>query len=364
MPYDKRAAAIAELARALSHARIKAGAPGFEKIEKLSEEIFGKSRRLASSTTHDILTGKPRRTPVEWDWIRRFWTVMRVIADRNGRDPDKIGSLHAWEKLHEAAWAAPRRPHELAAVPGSPAGTRPPSSLVTGYYSPEPDCIPSQRTAMIPAGESCSDSARLIGVPRWGDYSDVVPDCARTYFNLEAVAKLIHCYETAVVPGLLQTRTYAAAVLRPYDEPFPGAAFARKVALRMRRQQILTKPNPPRVWAVFDETAIRRDLGDASIMTAQIRHLIEISRLSNVTIQVIPAVTRIRAVLGYPITLLRFHVYESPDVVYLEQLTSATYLHDPHHVTRYSKLLTGLSGEALNPAETIDHLRRMLREAG
>ncbi len=369
MPHDECAAAIAELNQALSAARIKVGAPGYEEIQAVSEAMFGKSGRLASSTTHEILNGKSRSTPAKWDWIGKYWKVMRAIATRKDLDPDSIGSLDAWKKLHEAAWGVPRQSHELAAATGSGAGARTPSGLITGYV-PEPGGVPGQPTRMVPVGESCPDAERLmsirraIGVEWWDDYSTVVPDFAGTYLSLEPAAKLIHCYETAVVPSLLQTEAYAAAIIRPFDETLPDEAIGRMVELRMRRQQILTEPNAPRVWAVFNENALRRELGDASIITAQIRHLIEISRLPNVTIQVIPAVTRIRAALGYPITLLSFHVHDSPDVVYLEQLTSAVYLHDPHHVGRYSKLLIGLTDEALSRAETPDYLRRMLWETG
>lgn len=366
MPHDERAAAIATLHQALSHAWVKAGAPSYNEIETRSEEILGRSRRLPSSTVYDILTGKPRGTPAKLDWLRRFWTVMRAIAIRNGKDPDSIGSLDVWKELHEAACAAPRRPRELAAI--SAAGLRPPPALITGYTS-VPGNLPIQQASMAPATENCPDGDRImsirraIGVEWWGDYSDVVPSSAGTYLSLEAAARLIHCYETAVVPGLLQTEAYAEAVMRLFDETLPGTAIGRMVELRMRRQKILTEPNPPRIWAVFEETALRRDLGDASAMTAQIKHLIEISELPNVTIQVIPAVTKIRTTLGYPITLLSFLVHELEDVVYLEQLTTATYLDDPQHVSRYSQLLTGLSAEALGRAETADFLRRLLQES-
>jgi hypothetical protein len=131
----------------------------------------------------------------------------------------------------------------------------------------------------------------------------------------------------------------------------------------MRRQQILTQLNGPRVWAVFNEAALRLQPGEPTIMRTQIEHLIEISMLPNVTIQLIPMATRIQAVIACPITLLSFHVHELPDVVYLEQLTTSSYLCHPDHVSRYAQVLTSLSAEALQPAETAGHLRQLLQGA-
>jgi Domain of unknown function (DUF5753) len=86
-------------------------------------------------------------------------------------------------------------------------------------------------------------------------------------------------------------------------------------------------------------------------------HLIDTTAKPNVTIQVIPSATAIRTTLGYPITLLRFRVHEVPDVAYIEQLTSALYIHEHQQVSRY-----GLVLEALQPAESADYLSRQLRD--
>lgn len=332
------------LTNALCSAWTLSRARSYRQFELRSEEILGRTRRLPSSTTQEILTGH-RQKPPSWDWIRRFWTVLRAIAAEQGVDPASLGTLKELKELHEAACTAWHQTRQLTAVSGNTAGGRSLLSTQAGY---DREVIASIR--------------RAIGVEWWHDHEDVVPGWAGPYLSLEPAARLIHCYEPTVVPGLLQTAAYTSAVLRHAPHMLAEAAIARLVQLHTRRQQILTRPNPPRLWAVFDESVLRPQASDPVIMRAQIEHLLEISELPNVTIQVIPSVTRIRVALGYPITLLRFHVRNVPDVVYLEQLTNASYLDNPDQVSRYSQVLTGLSAEALEPTRTAEHLRKMLRD--
>lgn len=359
MPHEERAAALDRLTEALWGAWTKAGAPSYSDFAKRSEELLGSSRRLSSSTTQEILTGH-RSGPMKWDWVRRFWAVVRAVAADHDIDPDSLGTLDALKEMHEAACAERRRTRQLAGVASTGANDQRPS-VITGYHL-EPCTIPGQMpVSASAAAEEFAEIRQKIGVEWWHDYEDVVPDGFGIYLSLEPAAKLIHSYQTTAVPGLLQTAAYAGAVIQQgLDTPSEGH-IARLVELRMRRQQILTQPNPPRLWAVFHEAAFLRRLGDTAIMRTQIKHLMEISELPNVTIQMIPSGTRIRAVLGYPITLLRFHVHEITDIIYFEQLTSAFYLHTPEHASRYAQVLTGLSAEALQPARTIDYLGQMLR---
>jgi hypothetical protein len=364
MPHE-RTAALDRLTEALWRAWAKAGPPSYNDFAKRSEEILGRARRLSSSTTQEILTGQ-RRRPARWDWIRRYWTVLRAVAAEHDIDPDSLGTLDALKKLHEAACAAQSRTPQLAGISGTRADGHPSPGAILGDAI-EPGKTSQQRTALVSAGADAQGDEVLtairqaIGVEWWHNHHDVVPSCAETYLSLEPAAKLIRTYETAVVPGLLQTAAYAGAMLRLDPYMLPEAAITRMVQLRMRRQQILTQPNPLRLWAVFDERVLGRQFGDVMIMRTQIQRLMELSELPNITIQLIPSVTRIRAALSYPITLLRFHIHELPDVVYLEQLTSASYLHTPDHVSRYMQVLSGLSMEALQPADTANYLRRILR---
>lgn len=141
-----------------------------------------------------------------------------------------------------------------------------------------------------------------------------------------------------------------------------GAIVQRLVELRMRRQQRLIQAEGPKVWAIIEEGAVRYQFGNAKTMRAQIRHLIEISDLPNVTLQVLPANISRHTVTTCPITFLRFPHRDTPDVVYLEQLTGAVYLPYLGDVGNYRDVLSRLGVEALQPAATTDHLHQIFRE--
>jgi hypothetical protein len=105
----------------------------------------------------------------------------------------------------------------------------------------------------------------------WHSYSDVLPSWFRIYVGLEEAASLIRCYEPQVVPGLLQTREYARALT---VAGFPDAGdeeIERRVSLRMARQSLLTRPDPPRLWAVIEEAALRRMVGGPTVMAGQLK---------------------------------------------------------------------------------------------
>ena len=116
----------------------------------------------------------------------------------------------------------------------------------------------------------------------WHQYGDVLPSWFQAYLGLEAAAALIRTYELQFVPGLLQTQEYArAVVLLGHGRALP-AEIDRRVALRMRRQQVLHRKDPPQLWAVVDEAALRRPIGGPAVMRQQVTALIDATRLPNV----------------------------------------------------------------------------------
>lgn len=195
----------------------------------------------------------------------------------------------------------------------------------------------------------------------WHAYSDVIPGWLEPYLGLEAAASLIRSYEAHFVPGLLQTRDYAHAVIRSGLDDLSEAQVDRRVDLRMRRQQILHQPAPPRLWAVIDEAALRRPIGGVAAMRAQIRWLIETARLPNVTIQVLPFSVG-GAPVGMPITVLRFPEGELPDVVYAEQLAGALFLDKPADTEQYRHVMNRLGTAAAPQKATAAILARILEE--
>ncbi|WP_405719148.1 helix-turn-helix domain-containing protein [Streptomyces sp. NBC_01537] len=203
--------------------------------------------------------------------------------------------------------------------------------------------------------------ARQASTPGWWHrYGDVLPSWFETLIGLEEAASVIRTYEVQFVPGLLQTEDYARAVTRLGHPRASAVEIERRVALRMARQRLLTQPEAPRVWAVMDEAALRRALGGNEVMRAQLEHLIETAALPNVTLQIAPFSVGGLAAAGGPVTILRFQEPDLPDIVYLEQLTSALYLDKADDVDNYLAVMDRLCAEAEPPGRTARFLREIL----
>jgi hypothetical protein len=134
------------------------------------------------------------------------------------------------------------------------------------------------------------------------------------------------------------------------------------VNLRLNRQRLLTRPKPPQVWSVLDEGALRRPVGGRGVMRGQLSHLAEMATVPNVTIQVVPFSRGGHAAAGGSFTTLRFDDPDVPDVVYIEQLTSAIYLDSRDDVDHYLEVANRLGSEALTPEQTVPFLADLARE--
>lgn len=196
----------------------------------------------------------------------------------------------------------------------------------------------------------------------WQAYSDVIPAWFAPYLGLEQAAAIIRTYEVQFIPGLLQTEDYTEAVLRIGASDITAQETSQQVSVRMRRQQILHRSSPPRLWAVIDEAALRRPIGGVDVARAQLRHLVEMTQLSHVTIQVAPFSGGSRAIASGPVTVLRFPEAELNDLVYLEQHTSTRYLTKPADRLYYWNILNRLATEAAPPGESRAILLDLIRE--
>ncbi|WP_046469136.1 helix-turn-helix domain-containing protein [Allosalinactinospora lopnorensis] len=205
--------------------------------------------------------------------------------------------------------------------------------------------------------------ARQANAPRWWQpYSDVVPNWFETYLGLEQAARVIRNYEAQFIPGLLQTEGYARAITGFSRRRLAIPQIERCVELRMRRQRILRGARPPHLWAVIDEGALRRPFGGVPTMRAQLDHLLDISELGNVTIQVMPFSAGGHAAAGGPIAILRLPEHHLPDVVYLEQLVSARYPDRPGEIQYYWDLMNRLATEAEQATAARAVLHRIRKE--
>ncbi len=196
----------------------------------------------------------------------------------------------------------------------------------------------------------------------WTKYSDILPDWFETYLGLEAAATTIRTFEVQFVHGLFQTEDYARAVTRLGRKTAPPEEIERRVALRLKRQELLHRPNPPRIWSVMDEAVLRRPVGGPAVMRDQFQHLVEVAELPHVTLQVVPFAIGGHAGESGSFTVLRFEEQDLPDLVYIEQLTGAIYLDHRADVEHYLEVVDDLSSQAPTPAETTRFIDQVTRE--
>lgn len=212
----------------------------------------------------------------------------------------------------------------------------------------------TERTAFL----SLASEANIPGW--WHDSADILPNWFESYLGLEEAASVIRNYQVQFVPGLLQTADYTRAIVLLSHDGASSGELERRIELRLNRQKLLGRPDAPHFWAVVDEAALRRPHGGPGVMRGQVEHLIECTKLPNVTLQVVPFSAGGHAAAGGPFCILRFAEPDLPDVVYLEQLTSALYLDRREDVDGYQVVMERLCVEAEPAANTAAVLEEIL----
>jgi transcriptional regulator with XRE-family HTH domain len=203
---------------------------------------------------------------------------------------------------------------------------------------------PDQREALV----QLAREARKKGW--WHAYNEVFTG---SFVGLESDASRLHAHQALLVPGLLQTEDYTRAVHQAIRPDQPEEEIERRVAARLARQKLLTDAQPPEYWVIVDEAVLHREVGGPSVMKAQLRHLIEATELPHVTLQVVPFGVGAHAGMEGPFLILGFPEQADPDVVYVENTTSGSYLEDPSDVYRYTLMFDHLRASALNTTETL-----------
>ncbi len=177
---------------------------------------------------------------------------------------------------------------------------------------------------------------------------------ARPWFHdlikVERKASEIRRYAPYVIPGLLQTEDYARCCVLPSRPELTADEIERAVALRMTRKEILERDEPPRLWTIIEESALRRINGSAKIMAAQREHLVKMSERPNIVVQIIPESEGSTVAGGREFTIMPFT--SEPTVVYLEDVGSAKYLRKPDDVARYTLTFDHLRCSALTDSKS------------
>ncbi|MEU9889756.1 helix-turn-helix transcriptional regulator [Sphaerisporangium sp. NPDC051011] len=191
----------------------------------------------------------------------------------------------------------------------------------------------------------------------WADYQDVFRSSLPDF---EAGASMIRSYEALLIPGLLQTAEYTAAVLRG-GQVLGEAVIERRVQARLARQQIISREDPPELVIVIDEAALHRMTGGAGVMRAQLEHVIDMATRPNITVQVLPlSVGSHPAMTGGAFLILDFPSPDDPSLVYMETATDDLWLETPEELRRYTLIFSQVQGLALSPDESVHHMAALV----
>jgi transcriptional regulator with XRE-family HTH domain len=188
--------------------------------------------------------------------------------------------------------------------------------------------------------------------PWWYEYSDLNLD----YAEYEAEASSILLFAPLLVPGLLQTADYARAVLREIRYDLPPERIERLVDFRMKRQTLLTQPNPPSLWAVMDEAVLCRMIGGPKIMHEQLEKLIELAAQPHVTLQLLSFSGGAHAGLDGPFYIIRYLEPTDRDMIHFEHTGREHYVDDPSAVSLHLSLFDHIRAAALKPDDSIKRL--------
>ncbi|MFZ3570309.1 helix-turn-helix domain-containing protein [Streptomyces sp. BH097] len=214
----------------------------------------------------------------------------------------------------------------------------------------------AEREALV----ELAKGARIQGW--WRSLADPVPESMNLMLTLEDEAIREDHYASMYVPGLLQTRAYSEAVHRASEMRCPEQEVRHMVEIRMKRQELLDRDEPPHVWAVIDEAAIRRVVGSPEVMSAQLRHLLAMSERPNITVQVLPFASGAHAAAVGSFLILGGATPEL-DVVYVDILGGGLFMEKPQELERYKLAFQYLCAQALDlgaSAQLIDRISREL----
>jgi transcriptional regulator with XRE-family HTH domain len=213
-------------------------------------------------------------------------------------------------------------------------------------------------------GVAEADAAGLVQLARdarqhgwWYDYTGTMPKWFAGYVAFEDEATELKMYDIQLVNGLFQTPDYARAMIRAHFPEDSADKIEERVELRMARQKILERADPPRIWVVLDEAALARPIGGPQVMTTQFSRLADASQLPTVTIQVLPFSQGAHAGMGVGFTIMDFAPASDPSVVYLENLSGALFLDRDYHVRTHGLAFDHLRATALSPADSTTLLR-------
>ncbi|GLW10106.1 transcriptional regulator [Microtetraspora sp. NBRC 13810] len=236
------------------------------------------------------------------------------------------------------------------------------SRIETAHTRPAPGALGDLLALYQVAPERVDELEQLARDARrrrwWASYGDAFTG---PFVALEDEATTIRSWQPQLIPGLLQTEAYARAVIQASWPDADAADVERRVAARMARRAILDRRDAPKLHAVLDEMAVRRQVATAAVRREQIGALLALSRRTNITLQIMPFSAGIHAGLEGHFVILGFPECD-PDVAYVESVAGDTFEDSPDRVSKIESRFERIVGASLSPADTRDFLSRLVKE--
>ena len=197
----------------------------------------------------------------------------------------------------------------------------------------------------------------------WSQYSEVAPSGLLQLIDYESAASAVSQFETMFVPGILQIEDYASAILQAfYDEKPTEERVTAMVKLRTARRDLLNSENAPRFSFVLDESVIHRQVGSPAITSRQFRRLVEVAKLPNVTIHIVPFTAGLHPGMTYPFEVVQFEDTPDENVVFIEGPRGDVIVDDPEESRDYLESFDRITALSLSPTASIDLLREAADE--
>jgi transcriptional regulator with XRE-family HTH domain len=193
----------------------------------------------------------------------------------------------------------------------------------------------------------------------WSGYREIISPQFFQFLEYEAAASIIRNFEPLLVPGLLQTEDYAAAATRGLSGRSAEEPSDSLLELRMRRQDLLDRLDPPLLFFILDEAAVRRVVGGKAVMHSQLRHLVDMADRPNVTIEVISFGVGIHPGMAGPFVIHEFPDAADDDVLYLESQGGVVRQDSVDEISSYRETFEQLREASLGPEGSVAYLRNL-----
>jgi hypothetical protein len=198
----------------------------------------------------------------------------------------------------------------------------------------------------------------------WSTYRGEISPQFLQFLEYEEAASVLRSYEPLLIPGLLQTEEYAAAIIQGLADPAASPEIIRRrMEIRLTRQRLFEQEVPQTFIYIMDESAIQRLIGERNIARGQVGRLIEVAQRPNITIEIVPFTAGLHRGMLEPFLILEFPDPEDSDVLFLEDSRDMIISHDEAgEITGYREVFEELKSISLSPDDTLAYLANLLKQ--